>query len=92
MNEKVCRVKKNLALRVGIALGRWFCLSAFKFCPHQTKNLGSAKGIDLLFVLIDWYKGGDVHSTKKIGASHENSPREMLLSVGIQILSSHKIK
>ena len=38
--------------------------------------------MDLLFVLIDWYEGGDVQSAKKIGASRENSPREMVLSTG----------
>ena len=57
-----------------------------------TQNLRSVIGIDLLLFLIDWYEGGDVQSAKKIGASRENSPREMVLSVGIQILSPPKIK
>ena len=57
-----------------------------------TQNLRSVIGIDLLLFLIDWYEGGDVQSAKKIGASPNNSPREMLLSVGIQILSPPKIK
>ena len=57
-----------------------------------TQNGRSVIGIDLLLFLIDWYEGGDVQSAKKIGASRNNSPREMLLSVGIQILSPPKIK
>ena len=38
--------------------------------------------MDLLFVLIDWYEGGDVQSAKKIGALCGNSPQEMVLSTG----------
>ena len=49
-------------------------------------------GIDLLLFLIDWYEGGGVQCVKKIGAPHGNSPREMVLSVDIQILSRPKIK
>ena len=57
-----------------------------------TQNLRSMIGIDLLLVLIDWYEGGDVQSVKKISAPRGNSPREMVLSVGTQILSPFKIK
>ena len=38
--------------------------------------------MDLLFVLIDWYEGGDVQSAKKICALCGNSPQEMVLSTG----------
>ena len=34
MKEEMCRARKKLVLRVVIALGRCFCLSAFKFCPR----------------------------------------------------------
>ena len=57
-----------------------------------TQNLRSVIGIDLILFLIDWYEGGDVQSPKQIGALRGNSPREMVLSVGIQILSPPKIK
>ena len=57
-----------------------------------TQNLRSVIGIDLILFLIDWYEGGDVQSPKNIGAPRGNSPREMVLSVGIQILSPPKIK
>ena len=57
-----------------------------------TQNLRSIIGIDLLLFLIDWYEGGDVQSVKKIGTLRRNRPREMVLSVGIKILSLHKIK
>ena len=57
-----------------------------------TQNLRSVIGIDLILFLIDWYEGGDVQSPKNIGAPRGNSPREMVLSVGIQILSPLKIK
>ena len=57
-----------------------------------TQNLRSVIGIDLILFLIDWYEGGDVQSPKKIGAPRGKSPREMVLSVGIQILSPPKIK
>ena len=50
-------------------------------------------GIDLLLVLIDWYEeeGGDVQREKKIGTLQGKSPQEMVLSVGIKILSPPKI-
>ena len=57
-----------------------------------TQNLRSVIGIDLLLFLIDWYEGGDVQSVKKIGTPPGNSPREMVLSVDIQILSPPKIE
>ena len=57
-----------------------------------TQNLRSVIGIDLILFLIDWYEGGGVQSPKKIGAPRGNSPREMVLSVDIQILSPPKIK
>ena len=57
-----------------------------------TQNLRSLIGIDLILFLIDWYEGGDVQSLKKIGAPRGNSPREIVLSVCIKILSPPKIK
>ena len=57
-----------------------------------TQNLRSVIGIDLILFLIDWYEGEDVQCPKNIGAPRGNSPREMVLSVGIQILSPPKIK
>ena len=57
-----------------------------------TQILRSLIGIDLILFLIDWYEGGDVQSPKNIGAPRGNSPREMVLSVGSQILYSLKIK
>ena len=57
-----------------------------------TQNLKSVIGIDLILFLIDWYEGGDVQSPKKVGAPRVNSPREMVLSVGIKILFPSIIK
>ena len=57
-----------------------------------TQNLRSVIGIDLIPFLIDWYEGGDVQSPKKVGAPRGDSLWEMVLSVGIRILSPLKIK
>ena len=57
-----------------------------------TQILRSVIGIELILFLIDWYGGGDVQSQNKIGAPRGNSPREMVLSIGTQILSPPKIK
>ena len=77
MNERVCRVKKKLALRVGIALGRRvFAFWRHKSCPHP--KLRNAIGIDLLLLLIDWCEGGDVQSAKTICVPFGKSPREIV--------------
>ena len=39
-----------------------------------TQNLRIVIGIDLLLFSIVWYKGGDVQSKTKIGASFRNCP------------------
>ena len=57
MNEKVCRVKKNLALRVGIALGRRFFL---RFFYKKIDNFLTKIDIDLIFFLEIAYELGAI--------------------------------
>ena len=90
MEEEMCRAQKKIGAPRGNSPREMVLSVGINFVP--TKNLRSLIGIDLLVLLIDWCEGGDAQSTKKVGAPRGNSPREMVLSVGIQILSPLKIK